>query len=144
MVAIGIIAKSGAHRLLEPPQVRYPLWRADNNPAPDECHCRDFFEPDIQGPYWLKGQHTHHAYCCYRAGAAAAWKLGDEEARKGFDPDKLKRADRKLEIATDLEDAVRALHRADPKRLDRLIRDIRTTKGRDDRPYEELIDAAKL
>lgn len=70
-VAIGIVSPAGAYKRLEAPQPRYPMWRVDNQPDPASCHCAEFYEPDIAGPWRLKRQNAHHRFCQYHRHAVA-------------------------------------------------------------------------
>jgi len=62
---IAFVDPRGNIRDLVSPLRRYELWQIANKPkAITECPCREYFDPEVQGPYSERGSNAgHHPLC---------------------------------------------------------------------------------
>lgn len=60
---IAYVQPNGAVRELPPPHRRFEKWQIANKPKPNECACREFYDPEIGGPWRLRGTDDHHPVC---------------------------------------------------------------------------------
>lgn len=62
---IAMVDPRGVIRELRAPFQRFEMWMASNAPNPvEECACRNFVDPEVQGPWSQRdGKNGHHPFC---------------------------------------------------------------------------------
>lgn len=59
------VLPSGKIELAKAPYTRYAMWQMSNNPTPANCHCADFVDPEVVGPWKVRNSERHHPMCIY-------------------------------------------------------------------------------
>jgi hypothetical protein len=61
---IAFIAPNQSVRNLMPPFRKYEMWQMNNKPAPPECACANFVDPENDCRPWReRGSREHHPVC---------------------------------------------------------------------------------
>lgn len=77
-----LIQPDGKYRELPPPWVEYEMWQVANAPSPvSECACRDYYDPEVGGPWKMRdGKLGHHPHCQFRDTAALGFEIDHDNA----------------------------------------------------------------
>lgn len=70
---IAVVTPDGNVRDLKRPFKKYELWQMQNKPAPNECPCANYYDPEVQGPYRDKGLRDHHPFCQFEQTAGVVF-----------------------------------------------------------------------
>lgn len=62
---IAYVAPNGGIQELAPPHREVQRWDLANAPIVSECPCAGFYDPEIGGPWRLRGSEQHHPLCQY-------------------------------------------------------------------------------
>lgn len=79
LYAIGTVDPRGNTSDLEPPFQQFEMWQVCNKPSVryDECACRNYWDPEVQGPWRLRekerGMDLHHPHCQFDRTAKQVW-----------------------------------------------------------------------
>lgn len=76
---MGYINPRGRVSEVPQPWPRYPITDMVNNPTPEpgavnECPCFNFLDPEVGGPWRLRGVSRHHPFCQYQLGSAQRYQ----------------------------------------------------------------------
>lgn len=86
LYAIGLVDPRGVASDLAPPFRQYEMWQVCNKPSVryDQCVCRHFYDPEVQGPWRLRDKErladVHHPHCQFERTAVRGWKHGLQSA----------------------------------------------------------------
>ena len=72
-LAVGKVDARGGIELARAPYHRHQMWEVHNKPVLAECHCADFIDPEIGGPWRNRNSERHHPMCIYDRPAAAVF-----------------------------------------------------------------------
>lgn len=87
-----IVDPRGQFRELPKPWAEFEMWQVDNAPAHYvECACRNYFDPEVQGPWKARGEQAgHHPFCQFNGTAVPVYQRCFESAvhrsEQGLDP----------------------------------------------------------
>lgn len=71
---IAFVDPKGNARHLPPPHKLYEMHQISNQPLVTECQCADFFDPEIGGPWRMRGTEDHHPLCQFERVAGTVYK----------------------------------------------------------------------
>ena len=79
-----LINPRGGFRLLTAPLVQYEMFQVANAPYHwEECACRNYFDPEVQGPWRERGEDAgHHPFCQFNNTAVPVYKKCFESATR--------------------------------------------------------------
>lgn len=65
MALFVLVDPRGKYQELSPPFKTFDMWQVDNAPYHyTECACRDYYDPEVGGPWRLRGEEAgHHPFC---------------------------------------------------------------------------------
>ena len=96
LYAIATVDPMGRVEELPPPFQQFQMWQVCNKPSVryDECACRNYWDPEVQGPWRLRdkerGLDIHHPHCQFDRTAAPVWtenyRTGTERHAAHLDP----------------------------------------------------------
>lgn len=79
LYAIATVDPMGRIEDLPPPFQQFQMWQVSNKPSVryDECACRNYWDPEVQGPWRLRdkerGLDIHHPHCQFDRTATPVW-----------------------------------------------------------------------
>lgn len=80
-----LIDPRGKYRLLKAPLVQYEMFQVANAPYHwEECACRNYYDPEVLGPWRLRGEKAgHHPFCQFNKTAVPVYsKCFDSATRR--------------------------------------------------------------
>lgn len=80
---VAYVQPGGKARLLSPPYQRFERYQISNKPEPSECACREFYDPEIQGPWKERGKNEHHPICMFEQHAQAVFEANSQAHKNG-------------------------------------------------------------
>lgn len=79
LYAIATVDPRGRVEELPEPFQQFAMWQVCNKPSVryDECACRNYWDPEVQGPWRLRdkerGLDIHHPHCQFDRTAVPVW-----------------------------------------------------------------------
>lgn len=94
---IAYVEPNGSIQELSPPFKSYARHEISNKPTVEQCACRNFFDPEIEGPWSLRNSSEHHPICQFQKDALEVGLLNNRLAENGnLRDDTLRRAQEEI------------------------------------------------
>ncbi len=87
---IAYVRPNGTVQELTPPFHRIEREHIANKPETTACACAEFYDPEVQGPWKLRGTADHHPYCQFAAGCALTYKRMAEKTTQAGGTDAMR------------------------------------------------------
>lgn len=77
-----LVQPTGRYIEVPRPWKKYEMWQVANSPNPvSECACRNYIDPEVEGPWSARdGKFGHHPLCQFRDTAGDVFELGMKSA----------------------------------------------------------------
>lgn len=77
-----LVRPNGTFEELPPPYKQFEMWQVDNAPHYwEECACRNYYDPEVGGPWRVRGPDAgHHPFCQFSKTAVPVYRKCYESA----------------------------------------------------------------